>query len=118
MLLRRDNSLMAFGDRAYKMFTEMSPEEQKGVRFFGKFKMCLFGELKLRPKIKDVQGEEIEAVTVFTAALSALKAAVLERLNEAQRYSVSNDDIQCQLAHSALRSFALMSRPRWSAQGC
>lgn len=95
LLKRSDNSLVAFGDEAFKKYTDMDTKEQKECRLFQKFKMCLFGDVKLRPRIKDVAGEEIEALPVFAAGLEAMKKTVMSRLDESNRYGATEYDVQC-----------------------
>lgn len=90
-LFNKKKELVAFGYDAEKQFTELTGDNKhQDYYYFERFKMKLYSESEDRrkrrltnmSKIKDIKGEEMPAIDVFSAAIKYMKNCLIEELKE------------------------------------
>ncbi|XP_060569786.1 heat shock 70 kDa protein 12A-like isoform X2 [Ruditapes philippinarum] len=111
LLLKPDASFHSFGYDAEIKYAELAEdEEHKEWRYFRRFKMKLYNKenkkscgLSQHSKIKDSEGRDFDALTVFTFSIDYMKRKIIETVRE-RIPNVREDDIHYVLTTPAIWS--------------
>ncbi|XP_053373540.1 heat shock 70 kDa protein 12A-like [Mercenaria mercenaria] len=87
VLLRPDKQFYAFGLDAEEKYSELTDEEaHQGWYYFQNFKMELYRHEKLsrEAKLKDIEGKEMSAMTIFTLVIKYLRDKLIEQVRRSK----------------------------------
>lgn len=111
LLLNPDKTFHSFGYDAEEKYAELAEDnEHKQWHYFQRFKMKLYNSAKtnncglsFQSTIKDIEGRDIEAMTVFSHSVAYMKRKIIEVVREKSPV-VREDDIHYVLTTPAIWS--------------